>query len=143
MPNVHPILTHFPIVFLTTGLVCDVMSVLLNKTELERAGAWGQLLGALGLAATVVSGMFARVAVEASESARNAISSHEQVAFVAAALTAFLLLWRTASRLKLPVNHKSTFLLLSLASVVALWFGAWLGGELVYRFGIGVQHLAR
>ena len=141
MPNMHPLLTHFPIVLLTASFVFDAMSVLWRRVEYERLGAWAQLIGTASLAATIASGLAAKGALRISEGAMDTIHIHEQIAFLAAVLTSGLLLWRIAARLSLPARHRNVYLALSFATMVLVWGGAWYGGELVYRFGVGVREI--
>jgi len=143
MPNIHPLLTHFPIALLTLSLVVDLLGIAFRRLGLERVGSWGQVLGTIGLAATVVSGLLARNAVALSADAESTFQTHEQIAFLVLALASGLSLWRIGSRMQLPGDRRMIYLLLSLGTVILLWVGAWHGGELVYRFGIGVQQVPR
>ena len=143
MPNIHPILTHFPIALFTISFAFDLLSVLLGRIEFERMGLWAQLLGVAGLAATIISGLIARNGLSIKELAVQTIQVHQQIAFAVAVLASILLMWRIGERLRIPAGHRSSYLLLSFAAVVLLWVGAWYGGELVYRFGLGVDSLAR
>jgi uncharacterized membrane protein len=143
MSNIHPFLTHFPIALLTVGVVFDTMSVLLKHDRLEFVGRWSQLLGTISLAATVASGLIAKGQLTIQLNAQEFFGTHQQIAFVATALASSLLLWRISNRLLLPSNYRRTYLLLSSATVALIWIGAWYGGELVYRFGVGIQTIPR
>lgn len=143
MPNIHPALTHFPIALLTFSLLFDIISVLLGRVDFERIGFWTQLLGVAGLGATIVSGLLARSGLSIHEPADQIIQLHQQVAFSVAVLASILLLWRIGVRFQIPQRRRNLYLLLSFATVLLLWVGAWYGGELVYGFGVGVKVLAR
>jgi uncharacterized membrane protein len=143
MPNIHPFLTHFPIALLTVGIIFDTMSILFKHDRLEFVGRWSQLLGTISLAATVISGLLAKGELTIQLNAQEFFEAHQQIAFVATALASALLFWRISNRLLLPSRYTRTYLLLSLATVVLIWVGAWYGGELVYRFGVGVQNISR
>ena len=143
MPNIHPVLTHFPIVLLTLSLLFDGLGALLRRADLERIGSWAQLLGIAALAVTIGTGLAARNGQTIGAEAVDVIQMHQEIAFAVVAIASLLLLWRIAGRLRLPDKHRSIYLLLSLAMVTLLWVGAWYGGKLVYEFGIGVQHIVR
>jgi uncharacterized membrane protein len=117
----------------------DALGLLFKKQELERAAWWTLLVGSIGLAATVVSGLLAEKTVLIPDSAQEHFETHEQIAFIVASIYSVLLLWRIAGRTSLPKQKEWLFVGLSLVGVILIWTGAWYGGELVYRFAVGVQ----
>ncbi len=139
MPNIHPLLVHLPIALLTISFLFDALGLLTKKQELERTAWWTLLAGTIGLAATVVSGLLAEKTVSIADFAREHFETHEQIAFIVASIYSVLLLWRIAGGTSLPKQKEWLFVGLSLAGVILIWTGAWYGGELVYRFGVGVQ----
>jgi uncharacterized membrane protein len=139
MPNPHPFLTHFPIALLLVGFIFDLASRRWTGGELARYGWWNQLLGTVGLAGTIVTGLLAEAGTVIPPDARSAFEVHEQLAFAAAAIFALLFFWRIASRTSLPGRNAWVFLLLYGAGIVVLCAGALYGGEIVYHFGVGVR----
>lgn len=138
MPNPHPFLTHFPIALLTVGFCFELAAVLRRGAEFSRFGWWNQLLGTIGLAATVVTGLLAEARTTIGPEAQHAFETHEQLAFFSATVFAILLFWRISCRTRLPEKNGRLFLLLFGAGIIALWAGAWYGGDIVYTFGVGV-----
>ncbi|MBM2839671.1 MAG: hypothetical protein HW412_199, partial [Bacteroidetes bacterium] len=106
MPNIHPLFTHFPIALLSVSLAFDVIGVLRNNEQLERMGWWLQLLGTIGLAATVTSGLIAKAGVSIPEVGQTTFDAHQQIAFLVAALSTVLILWRIACRTRLPLKMR-------------------------------------
>ena len=139
MPNLHPFLTHFPIALLTLSIVCECAALLLKREELSRVAWWSQLAGTIGLAAAVASGILAGQSVAIVPAGKPCFETHQELAFAASAVFAILLFWRIGSGTKRPAGRDKLFLLLFTAGVLAIWGGAWYGGELVYRFGAGVR----
>ncbi|HUI11687.1 MAG TPA: DUF2231 domain-containing protein [Bacteroidota bacterium] len=139
MPNIHPLLTHFPIALLSFALLAEWAARILSREDLSRAGWWTQAAGSAGLAATALTGMHAADGVSIGAAGRASLEIHQEIAFLACAVFAVLLFWRIAARTKLPGGSETLFLLLFTAGVLLLWAGAWYGGEMVYRFGAGVQ----
>jgi uncharacterized membrane protein len=139
MPNIHPFLTHFPIALLTLSIVCESAARLLKRDELSRVGWWTQLAGTIGLAAAAGSGILAGKSVAIVPAGKPCFETHQELAFAAATAFAILLFWRIASGTKRPPGRDILFFLLFTAGVLAIWGGAWYGGELVYRFGAGVR----
>jgi uncharacterized membrane protein len=139
MPNLHPFLTHFPIALLSISALCELAALFLKRDELSRVGWWTQLFGTIGLAAAALTGILAGDSVRIPEKAKPYFAVHQEIAFIAVAVFALLLFWRIASRTKRPPGHETLFLLLFAGGILAVWAGAWYGGEMVYRFGTGVQ----
>lgn len=139
MPNLHPLFTHFPIALLTTGFIFDLLGVGWRKELFERIGWWLQLSGTLMLYGTVATGLIAGSTVQILGQTVSTFEIHQQLAFAVSALASALLLWRIANKSRLP---KKQILYIAVVCIMLflLWAGAWYGGELVYRFGVGVQY---
>ena len=138
MPNLHPLLVHLPIALLTCSFLFDLAGVLGRKDNLTNAGWWMMLSGIVGLTSAIVTGLLAETIVTISQSATDHFQTHQQVAFLVAGVYATLFLWRIANRGEIPSRWKWGFLAVSFIGVVAIWIGAWYGGEMVYQFGVGV-----
>lgn len=138
MPNLHPLLVHLPIALLTCSFLFDLVGVLSKKNDLKRVGWWTMICGILGLASTIMSGLQAEKTVLIHPPAVEHFQTHQEVAFSVAGVYAILFLWRIANRGELPQNRDWVFLAIALVGVVGIWVGAWYGGEMVYRFGVGV-----
>ncbi len=139
MPNLHPLFVHFPVALLLLALVLEVIALLWRKSELSRAAWWNQIAGTIGLAFAVASGLYAEATVHLTAEARVLLERHEQMAFVAAALFAALLLWRIGARGKIPGHPPVLYMILFLAGVASVLTGALFGGEMVFRYGVGVR----
>lgn len=139
MPGLHPLFVHFPIALFTAGVAFDIAAAIMRTSELQRTGWWCQLVASVSLIGTVVTGLIAESLVNIPDAARETFEAHEQYAFIAAAGAALLLFWRIASRTALPKGRVVAYLGAYLLFVALLWVAAWYGGELVYRFGVGVR----
>ncbi len=140
MPNLHPLFVHLPIALLTASWVFDLLGAAMKKQELERTAWWTLVAGSIGLVGTLVTGLAAEGGVTITESARDAFETHEQLAFAVAAIYCTLLLWRFACKTRLPSRRTRLYQVLTFLGVTLVWATAWYGGELVFRFGIGVMH---
>lgn len=139
MPPLHPLFVHFPIALLSLGFIADVVAVLRRASAAGTLGWWNLLVGTVGLFATVGSGLVSKANVGTlSGPAAATLSTHEQLAF--ACLAGFLLLvfWRIANKTAIPPRSPRVYLCLAGVCLILLWCTAWLGGELVYLFGVGV-----
>ena len=139
MPNLHPLMVHFPIALLTVSVALDFVSVLREKEELARSGWWTMLIGVCWLAASVISGLFAKESVVLVGKTQEVFEVHQQLAFLVAVMFGTLILWRLGTQTTLPARLQSLYLGLSLLALVLMWVGALYGGRMVYEFGVGVS----
>jgi uncharacterized membrane protein len=140
MPPLHPALVHFPLALFPVGVLLDVLGRLLRRQDMARAGWWLQLGGTIGLALAIGTGLIAKeAAMPLPPSAADILSLHEQLAFSAGGTLFLLFLWRAAGRGALPSGRENTFLALYLVGVSLLLVAGWLGGDLVFNFGVGVS----
>ena len=139
MPNLHPFLTHFPIALLSLSIISECAALLLHREEFSMVGWWTQVAGTIGLAAAAVTGILAGGSVGIVPEGKSYLELHQEIALVSSTVFAILLLWRIASRTRRPPGHDMLFMVIFAGGVLAVWAGAWYGGEMVYRFGAGVQ----
>ena len=137
MPSLHPFIVHFPIALLSLAAVFEAFALFSKKDILSRAGWWMQLSGTIGLLAAILSGVLGKEGLVVSEEARLFLAAHEQLAFINGAAFGALLLWRIGSRGRIPDQYRILYILLLVLAAGILLAGAWYGGELVFRFGIG------
>lgn len=152
-PNWHPLLIHYPIAFLTAGILIELFSFLWPRGFFRAAGRWMILLGALTSVPALAAGIYAfRTAVGGSgpwyKVLHQATWNSEQWQYmrlhvwmnsigVGVVLTA-VATWVAASdlwrrRLYFPV------LLALLCGMGLFAVASWYGGESVYRFGTAVS----
>jgi uncharacterized membrane protein len=138
MPSLHPFLVHFPIALLSVAFLVEAAAVVTRQEELSRFGWWLQIVGTLMIFFTVGSGLLAEKQATFPVGSADLFQSHEQIAFLCTALFTGLLLWRVGNRGEIPLKTRWIYLVLMLVAVGAMLMGAWLGGEMVYRYGVGV-----
>ncbi len=132
----HALFVHFPVALLGTSLVFDGIGLVLER-EL-----WWQIsysnIG-LGLAAgafAVMTGLFDSLKLEEGSRAAKVANRHLMV--MLAALTCYGLVLAVRPFEGLPLGSvRLASLGLEGAGLVLLLIGGWLGGELVYRHGVG------
>ena len=139
----HPIFVHFTIALTSASLVFDALGFFLTKVSLTAAGGWTLLGSAVMTLMTISTGLSssARAPIEEGE-ARSFLRAH-----MALGLIFFgLLVAATSWRLWLWQNGRSVswlyLVLLALVSLVMTLQG-YLGGELVYRYGVEVAQAHR
>lgn len=142
LPNVHPLLVHFPIAIFITGIVADAAYLFLKKEWLRRSVASLFVLAALAALVTYFSGKQAIDMVSVPLRAELTASHHADwglytlIYFGSYGAVRALLYWKALD--------KNTWMaaLLFCAGLAGAGFVAKtadLGGRLVYKYGVGVQ----
>ena len=157
-PNWHVLFIHYPIAFLSAGIVIEILTLLWPRGLLRAAGRWMLLLGALLTLPALMAGIYAfRQTVEPSAAQPRLIPWHEVVShsvwngdqwhfmrwhillnsIATGVVVAAVTLWIAATdawrrKLYLPV------LFLLLCGMAGFSVGAWFGGESIYRYGTAV-----
>jgi uncharacterized membrane protein len=128
-------LVHFPIAFWSCAVAADLVG-LFNYAELAAGVAFGSL--ALGCA----TGLLAMIAgvVDFTGLRKDSLARDPAVSHLMAMCGAWLVfLVALALRGFPPTTPVSTAALIaSAAGFLAMAYGAWLGGKLVYAYGVGV-----
>jgi len=138
MPNLHPLFVHFPIALLTVGLIAEVWAFARREDQSGKLGWWLQAAGTLGLLIAVGTGILAGQSEAVPPGGEGIFATHQQGAFISAAVFASLALWRVGARGNIAGTRRKLFLLLYAAGVGAVLFTGWYGGRLVFEFGVGV-----
>lgn len=136
---IHPSVVHFPIALLFTAIFFEILGFLSRRAEYRQFGFW---LLALGMVSGVVAagfGWWGEDLVKAAGVPGDAIERHEF--FGVATLIAFglLLVFRRWARDRWSVRDKAIYLAMAVAGLLLLATTGYFGGDLVYRYGAGVQ----
>src|SRR5688572_27181951 len=139
----HPIFVHFTIALTSASLVFDALGFLLNKTSLTAAGGWTLVGSAVMTLMTISTGLTSstRAPIEEGE-ARSFLRAHMALGLIFYGLLLAITFWR----LSLWQNGRgvSWLYLASLAIVsLVMTMQGYLGGELVYRYGVEVEQAHR
>ncbi len=144
VPNWHPIVVHFTVALLALSVVTHfVVRVLPSgglRTEARVFARWSLWLGTGFALATVATGWLAYNSVAHDDASHAAMLGHRSWAL--ATLSAFLVatgwsLWHYRGERQPGV----VFTLVLLVAGGSLLGTAWRGGELVFRYGLGVMAL--
>jgi len=158
VPNWHPLFIHFPIALLVLGFLIEIITFARPRGGFRAAGRWMLLLGAFLALPATTSGIYAFRDVAApaqldvdqhwhqvlatnswSPGHWDAISDH--IWYNSGAVVLFLAavgVWLGSSD-KWRCTLRLPLLAVVLVGLVLMSIGAWHGGELVYKFGTGVE----
>lgn len=134
IPNWHPIFVHFTVAFLTLLAIIQVALWLTKNSTLLQAYKWMMLMTIPVIAVTLAAGFQAYFSVEHDARSHLAMTDHRNWALTTAAtfLSAVGLYFTNISICK----RFSAALILVTALLMSIT--AYKGGELVYRYGLGV-----
>ena len=131
---VHPMLVHFPIVFWSCALAADVADMLMQVTLAPEVASGTLALGCgFGLLA-MITGVLDFTDLPKDSPARDSAVTH-LMAMSSAWLIFLLALALHGFPPKVPVSISAQSATADGFLIMA--FGGWLGGKLVYQFGVG------
>lgn len=146
LPNWHPIFVHFSVALLTVAAALHLASHFVSKPALANqwtiAARWNLWIG-IGLTLlTVAAGWYAYYTVDHDAPSHAAMTVHRNWAMVTLALFLGIAAWEYyLHRHSKGKGWLFTGLLVIAAAL--LISTAWHGGELVYRYGLGVKALPK
>lgn len=137
LQNIHPLVVHFPIAFLMGAALFYVTAWITKRDDFAKAGFWVLLLGALTLAVSVGTGLYAEQGVMVHLSVREKLlQPHKNFMIATSGLCFILTLWVLIQR-PFPKKGRIVFLILFLLMVATMTFGADFGGRMVYDYNAG------
>ena len=141
VPNLHPVVVHFPIALTVIAFLLSIAAYARRShpvsTQLAAAGHFTLWLAAIGAAAAVLFGWFAFNSVNHDDAGHAAMLLHRSWAIPTALGLILLASWDAWKyRVNVLMSVPMLFLLFLLSQAIAVT--GWLGGEVVYRHGIGV-----
>ncbi len=150
MPNIHPLIVHFPIALFSAGFLVGMVGYIFRKDILKNAGLVMVILGAAGAVAAALSGEEAEEAVGKFLSAEGeqALESHETFGGVtvyilpAAALLNLLGAVFLKNRRRAAGALLAAYVAAGILGVIMVNVTAYKGGRLVYEYGAGVSRPA-
>jgi len=141
---IHPMLVHFPVAFWTVATVAYVADA---AGMGEAATAIAKLSNATGLIMAIfamAAGLLELRAIDSQSEAMRVATWHMMV--MATAWVCFLLALLLSISARAALDH-ATAQLAGVASAgvgfLLMSVGGWLGGRLIYEFGIGVRSRAK
>ncbi len=138
MPNIHPLIVHFPIAFLSAFFFLDVLGSLTRNDNWRRIASVLLYFGVVAVLCAVAAGFQAAETIPHGDTVHKIMEKHEHLGLIVAFLTVMLAVWRIIVGEKL--KRFANFLHLGLAALilVVMTMGVDLGGLMVYKYGVGV-----
>ena len=137
---VHPLLVHFPVALWTVAAGADVAGWIYGWPEAWLVSFISQAVGIVMAGLAMVAGFFDFAGIPREEPAQGVAVSH-----LLAMSTAWLLFIVSIALRGLPATNPPS--MWATVTAIVAWgvmaFGGWLGGRLVYEFGVGVAERTR
>lgn len=146
IPNWHPMFVHFTVGLLSISVLLSVVAQFMSAGKLREqcqlVASWNLWIGAGFTVLTVVAGVLAYNSVAHDTPSHESMTLHRNWALVTAALFIVLAIW-SWRRVKAGEEPNTMLLVALLVGGGLLISTAWLGGEAVYRHGLGVMSLPK
>ncbi len=139
MANIHPLLVHFPIAFLSIFFLFDLIGSIFSLENWRKTASALLYLGTIFAAATVASGLNAEDTIQHSQNVHEIMETHELIGICVLSLAVFLSIWRLINRNLIQGFSNFIYLCFAFNLNLLLLFGADLGGLMVYKHGVAVE----
>lgn len=133
---IHPMLLPFPLALWTTSFAVDVLFYFLRHPTLLVIAKFMIAAGCLGAIAAAIPGIIDWLAIKNGDVKRVA-NWHARLNIAALVIFAISFFLRTGSYSELVGRKLTIPFLLSLVGMILISISGWLGGELVFRYGVG------
>jgi len=145
IPNWHPIFVHFTVALLSLSVGLVVVTPFVKsplKEQWRIVARWALWFGAGFTIITGITGLYAYNTVAHDTPSHLAMTDHRNWAVVTITLFLALAVWSIV-RVRKDKNLGKSFVVCMVIAGSVLGSTAWHGGEVVYRYGLGVMSLPK
>lgn len=133
---IHPMLIPFPLALWVTSFVVDILFYFLRHPTLLVVAKFMIAAGCLGALAAAIPGIIDWLSIKNGD-VKKVANWHARLNITALVVFAISLFLRMGSYSHLVGRKLTIPFLLSLVGVILIAISGWLGGELVFRYGMG------
>jgi len=137
LQNLHPLIVHFPIAFLTGSVFFYVLAYGLRREALAKFAFWLLWAGVVTAAMAVWSGLYASEGVMVARSVRSELLDPHKYLMGATLLISILLAVWAAISGGFPGKCRIWFLAACFVLLAVMVKGADYGGRMVYEYNAG------
>lgn len=135
----HPRVVHFPIALSTVGALFIVAGLLRRQERWTGYGQISLLLGWVGIMAAVVTGLIDQTHAPQDAAVAAIINQHITAGIALVIAVGLALYWPLRNKKLWSSPARWGYVALLAAIVVLVLIEGWLGGKLVYQFGVGMK----
>ncbi len=137
LQNIHPLVVHFPIAFLTGAALFYFLSWIFRNQTFATTAFLLLVVGTLAAGAAVGTGLYGEEGVMVSRSVRaNLLETHEKLMLTTLGVSIGLAIWAVIAR-PFPKKKRVLFLFLLLVLLGMTTVGADYGARMVYDYNAG------
>lgn len=142
IPNWHPVFVHFTVALLSVSLGLFIVGKFAKCDQATLVAKWNLWIGAAISLLTLAAGFYAYNTVAHDTPSHEAMTEHKNLALITLALLLPVVVWSVLLHRR---NKEFGVAFLGLFLVVGAMLAstAWHGGEVVYRYGLGVMSLPK
>ena len=133
---VHPMLIPFPLALWATSFVVDILFYFFRHPTLVVISKFMLAAGCIGALAAAIPGFIDWLAIPNGE-VKKAANWHARLNVIALIVFAVSFFLRLGNYSQFVGRRLTIPFLLSLVGVILITISGWLGGELVFRYGVG------
>ena len=133
---IHPMLIPFPLALWATSFVVDILFYFLRHPTLLVVAKFMIAAGCLAAIAAAIFGIIDWLSIKNGD-VKKVANWHARLNIAALVVFAISLLLRMGRYSELVGRKLTIPFLLSLVGVILIAISGWLGGELVFRYGVG------
>jgi uncharacterized membrane protein len=137
-PRLHAALNDLPTALLLTAVLFDLAALATKREGFRLVSFWTLVVGAVGGAAAVISGLQAEEHIEHGEAVHRVMETHEKLALITLGVLAVLALWRIVRERRMRQGERLFVLLLSLGGLGVLFVTANYGGRLIFEHAAAI-----
>ncbi len=144
IPSIHPIFVHFTVALLATSMGFFLLALIFSERiwseKILTVAQWNLWLGVGITVVTIGTGLYEYYTVTHDEPSHVAMTNHRNWGLATTGVFFLLAIWSVRTYWKKGKLLRPFVTALILANVMLMVTG-WKGGELVFRYGLGVMSL--
>jgi uncharacterized membrane protein len=137
-PRLHAALNDLPAALLLVAVLFELLALATRKGGFRQVSFWTLIVGAIGGAAAVLSGLQAEENIDHGEAVHRVMETHELLGFITLAIFGVLAIWRIWRDRRMGTTERALALALALGGAGVLIATASYGGRLVFDHAAGI-----
>jgi uncharacterized membrane protein len=137
-PRLHAALNDLPAALLVTAALFEVLALAMRREAFRQVSFWTLIVGALGGAAAVLSGLQAEENIEHGDAVHRVMETHELLGFVTLGVFGVLAAWRLWRERRMGTGERALALAATLVGTGVLIATSVYGGRLVFDHAAGI-----
>jgi uncharacterized membrane protein len=137
-PQLHAALNDLPAALLLVAAFFELLALATRKESFRQVSFWTLIVGAIGGAAAVLSGLQAEENIAHGDAVHRVMETHELLGFITLGIFGVLAVWRIWRERRMGTTERAVALALSIGGAGVLIATATYGGRLVFEHAAGI-----